>query len=183
MKLTELKLLNDWQRRRSDLISRHQYLEALRGDQLVNVAGSTVEGLWATIRPTALAHLRSGIESVEESIRALGVEVEPHFAPIEPPTSSSPLAEALTARGYNLVETGGGCTAWVRIMPDGEHIVVTSSDGGSEPTEADWLIGRWTDEEWETGYSKHAADNWNDTFDSVLSHVEGVSFSEHRAEG
>ena len=37
---------------------------------------------------------------------------------------------------FQLVETGGGCTAWQRTHADGSCIVVTDSDGAS----ANWNI-------------------------------------------
>ena len=40
-------------------------------------------------------------------------------------------------RKYSLAETGGGCTAWQRDLPDGGYVLVTDADGAS----GDWSVG------------------------------------------
>ena len=39
-------------------------------------------------------------------------------------------------KGFQLVQTGGGCTAWQRTDADGSYICVTDADGAS----ADWSV-------------------------------------------
>jgi hypothetical protein len=51
-----------------------------------------------------------------------------------------------TAAGFELHHTGGGCTAWLRQIPDSEwHLLVTAGDGCSHELATDipdcWLIG------------------------------------------
>ena len=112
-------------------------------------------------RGPILALLRADIEKAEADLRALGVEVEPHFKTdadgwLKP---TGELAEELTKRGYTLVQTGGGCTAWVKVMADGDNVVVTDTQGTSDAGYDDWIVGRYDGDDWENGDAAASEDN------------------------
>ncbi|WP_293862404.1 hypothetical protein [uncultured Alsobacter sp.] len=113
-------------------------------------------------------------QAIARIAAAAGVELPPH--PYTEENSSEPLAPILAARGYVLTDTAGGCMAWVRTMPNGEHVVVTNTDGGSEPTRADWLIGRYPDEAWdaEAGFYRSTMDEPDCAFETELSDIEST---------
>lgn len=98
--------------------------------------------------------------------------------PIHPPTDEDPirLGSYLVKRGYNLVETGGNCRAWVRIMTNGEHVVVTDAQGIAEPDETDWMIGRYATEDWTDGYNAQPDEEGDKTLDGFIAALD-------RAEG
>jgi hypothetical protein len=52
------------------------------------------------------------------------------------------LTQILSTKGFEEVETGGGCRAMVRRR-EGATDVVTSSDGGSLPEDGDWLFATY----------------------------------------
>lgn len=86
----------------------------------------------------AVDRLGEVIPALRAALAACGVEVPPV-------PDREALAPVLAARGYVLTDTAGGCKAWIRTMGDGQQVVVTSTDGGSEPTRDDWLIARYDD--------------------------------------
>lgn len=50
--------------------------------------------------------------------------------------------------GFVKVQTGGGCTAWQRVEPDGAHLLITDGDTSAPDTPADgWILARYPDEE------------------------------------
>lgn len=42
---------------------------------------------------------------------------------------------AYTALGFNLIGTGGNCTAFHKPLPNGQHILITVHDDASAPSE------------------------------------------------
>ena len=174
MKLTDLKRLNELNSQRDNGIICHKYLsEALRPH--IQIGRTEVTECWSAIRPVVLAHFRSEIEKAEADLRALGIEVESHFKTdadgwLKP---TSPLADMLTARGYNLVGTGGNCKAWVKVTGDEEHIVISDLHGGSEPDINDWMVSRFRTEEWDDGHTQRSSDSERD-FWSAVDHAEAT---------
>lgn len=58
------------------------------------------------------------------------------------PAVAIPLGEA----GYEVVHTGGGCLAWMRLLAaeTDSHILITSdADVDGDPDAAEWIVGRY----------------------------------------
>ena len=163
MKLTDIAKAKDHAKKRDeailihDLVSNDQWgVEIVIGSYRMNW-----RSVVAKVRPVALSALRECIEELEADLRALGVEVEPHFKTdadgwLKP---TGELAEELTKRGYTLVQTGGGCTAWVKVMADGDNVVVTDTQGTSDAGYDDWIVGRYDGDDWENGDAAASEDN------------------------
>lgn len=49
--------------------------------------------------------------------------------------------ESLKQQGFYIENTGGGCTAWVKKMPTGQYIVLTSSSGSTHNFYGEVIVG------------------------------------------
>ena len=58
------------------------------------------------------------------------------------------IVEDLKKLGFEHWDTGGNCTALVKVLPTGQHFVVTDKGGLEYPTETDWWISLYTNEDW-----------------------------------
>lgn len=181
MKLVDIQRAAALRDERQSAISRHNWLEMFRKPHpfqhpSVSIQGVTFDGVWDEIAPVLLSHQRAIIERLEAELRDdFGIEVEPHFKTdadgwLKP---TSPLADMLTARGYNLVGTGGNCKAWVKVTGDEEHIVISDLHGGSEPDINDWMVSRFRTEEWDDGHTQRSSDSERD-FWSAVDHAEAT---------
>lgn len=50
-------------------------------------------------------------------------------------------AERFTADGWEVEQTGGGCTTWAKVLPDGRYMWVTDHDGGTHFPLTGWTLG------------------------------------------
>ena len=49
--------------------------------------------------------------------------------------------ESLKQQGFYIEYTGGGCTAWVKKLPTGQYVVLTSSSGCTHNFEGEVMVG------------------------------------------
>jgi hypothetical protein len=45
--------------------------------------------------------------------------------------------------GFSVWDSGGGCTAWRKDLPDGTYLLITSTDGGSHEYDTEFLYGHY----------------------------------------
>ncbi len=100
------------------------------------------------------------------------VSIKPIYPPAPADEDPIRLGSYLVKRGYTLMETGGNCRAWVRIMTDGEHVVVTDTQGIAEPDETDWMIGRYATDEWVDGYNAQPDEEGDKTLDGFIAALD-----------
>jgi hypothetical protein len=65
-----------------------------------------------------------------------------------PNTSYRGITALMKHLGYATYNTGGGCTAWCRNLPDGSYILITNGDNGlyEKPEAITWTVGRYADD-------------------------------------
>ena len=63
--------------------------------------------------------------------------------------------------GFEVRQTGGGCTAWTKVLQDGHTIMVTNEDGYAPPDSDHWFVGIYDEEGQEVEYGgRDLIDKW-----------------------
>lgn len=86
----------------------------------------------------------------------------------------------LRKRGYNLIELGNGRLSWVRIPRKNKQIVVTGSNGHSEPTKIDWLINCYASDEWIDGLSEAPEGDTDKTLSGFIAALDRVESHDYQ---
>lgn len=130
------------------------YFEAYDIQRALIAAGVSTElqgGMHANRRQRACDIIASALLQKQRKAGKITNDGRGHWRPI---TGKSAIVLTLESMGFECWETGGGCQAMVRILPDGNQVAVTALDGCQLPVDDDWLIGRYPNEDWQPDGSR-----------------------------